>query len=71
MIVFANGMQNMTNYEGALGLLNDLEEFADTHEFPEAEKLIARARQAIEQELGGTFPPSSKSTKTSRVYIIQ
>ena len=50
----------MTSYKNAIVLLNDLEEFADTHEFPEAENLIAKARMALEKDLGGVFPSSTK-----------
>ena len=61
----------MKNFRGALVLLNDLEEFADTHEFPEAENLIAKARMALEKDLGGLFPPVRKSPNSTRVYMIQ
>ena len=61
----------MTSYKDTIVLLNDLEEFADTHEFPEAENLIAKARMALEKDLGGLFPPVRKSPNSSRVYMIQ
>ncbi len=46
----------MTSYKDALVLLNDLEQFADTHDYPEAEDLIARARMALEKDMGSEFP---------------
>ncbi|WP_306112787.1 MULTISPECIES: hypothetical protein [unclassified Roseovarius] len=61
----------MTNYKDALVLMNDLEEFAETHRFPEAENLIAKARMALEKDLGGMFPPVRKPLKSSQVYLIQ
>lgn len=61
----------MTNYKDALVLMNDLDEFADNHRFPEAENLIAKARMALEKDLGGMFPPARKSLKSSQVYLIQ
>ena len=61
----------MTSYKDTIVLLNDLEEFADRHEFPEAENLIAKARMALEKDLGGLFPPVRKSPNSSRVYMIQ
>ncbi|MEO3416803.1 hypothetical protein AAFO92_19300 [Roseovarius sp. CAU 1744] len=61
----------MTSYKDLLVLLNDLEEYTDDQEFPEAEKLIAAARKAIEKDLGGTFPAVRKSPRTSVVYMIQ
>ncbi|WP_306115993.1 MULTISPECIES: hypothetical protein [unclassified Roseovarius] len=61
----------MTNYKDALVLMNDLEEFAETHRFPEAENLIAKARMALEKDIGGMFPPVRKSPRTSRIYLIQ
>ena len=42
-------------------MLNDLEEFAETHEFPEAENLIAKARMALENEYEMFRPIRPKS----------
>ena len=61
----------MTSYKNALLLLNDLDKFTDTHGFPEAEQLILKAKQALESDLGNTFPLVRKSPKPSRVYRIQ
>lgn len=41
------GCTRMTSYKAAIVLLNDLEVFADTHEIPEAENLIAKARMDL------------------------
>lgn len=47
----------MTGYKSALILLNDLEKFADNHDFPEAENLIAQARQALDKDFSSELPP--------------
>ncbi len=46
----------MTGYKSALVLLNDLEKFAGNHDFPEAENLIAQARQALDKDFSGELP---------------
>lgn len=61
----------MTSYRDALVLLNDLEEFAETHEFPEAEDLIEKARVALEQDLGTDLHSVRKSPREPQVYLIQ
>ena len=61
----------MTSYKDAIVLLNDLEEFADTHEFPEAENLIAKAREALEKDLNGMLLPTRRSAKSPRLYPFQ
>lgn len=60
----------MTSYKDALVLLNDLDKFAETHGLHEAEELILKARQALENDLGNAFPPVRKLPKPSRVYPI-
>ncbi len=61
----------MTSYKDANVLLNDLEEITDSHGFPEAENLIAKARMALEKDLGGLFPSVRKSPRSFQVYLIQ
>ena len=61
----------MTSYKDALVLLNDLEEFANVHELPEGENLIAEAREAIETDLGRTLPPIRKPASFVQVTLIK
>lgn len=51
----------MTSYKNALVLLNDLDKFAETYDFPDAEALISKARQSLEKDIGSVFPPVRKS----------
>ena len=62
----------MTSYKDALVLLNDLKKYADDHNFPEAEKLIAQARQALDHDFGFKHPPIRKpKTETSPFRVVQ
>ena len=61
----------MTSYRDALVLLNDLEKYAEDQNFPEAEILIAQARQALDTDFGGKFPPVRKPQTLSKYRVIQ
>ena len=61
----------MTSSKDALILLEDLEEYADNHHFPEAEKLIAQARQALDSDFAGEFRPVHKTPKQAREHPFQ
>ena len=61
----------MTSYKVAIVLLNDLEEFADTHELPEAEVLIEKARNALEQDLGGLFTLRHTEKLVEKLNLVQ
>ena len=68
---YSKGCKNMTCRKDAVVLLNDLEEFADIHEYPEVGNLIAKARMALRKDRGNEFPPVRKSRGSSQVYFIQ
>ncbi len=61
----------MTSYQEVGILLDDLEKYAETHDFPEAESLILKAKEAIEKDLGVAFPPVRKSSDFSLIRLIQ
>ena len=47
---YQKGMLYMTIYNQFAGLLRDIESFSKQREFPEAEKLIWKARQAMRKD---------------------
>ncbi|MEO3417412.1 hypothetical protein AAFO92_22365 [Roseovarius sp. CAU 1744] len=61
----------MTSYKDLLVLLNDLKNYADKNNFPEAEKLISRARQAMDKDFGSSFRPVRRPQKTSGNRAMQ
>lgn len=61
----------MTSYKHAVVLLDDLEEYADNHEFSEALMLIAKARKALDEDFGSEFPQIYRPKKPSSARQVQ
>ena len=66
---YQKGMLTMTIYRQFSGLLRDIESFSEQQEFPEAEKLIRKARQAMRKDLRDKINHLS-SSRNAKFEII-